>query len=346
MGRAIRHRWTAVRGWGWVLCTIIVALGSVALAQDAEPERRAVLEARIETRLAEYAATFPELRFVLLSGPPEAVLPQLRSLLGPTAVNLDYEHPDALRAALMDLSLARIRTMLEVDAPSASLLRPDEDEPHPLCVMTVEPCAVARDDRTATCHFLDLPPGRIGAVPRERYLPCEAYLDFVLDHELYHCLDSWHHGPQPMSFAEHWGEYWQFRRENGADAFAMARYLQRRGEAGGRFAANFGRIRDWSALRGDPDHWTGRSLSRVEAAAEALIGMDAQDTFAWVGRLREAVVGEERDYLVYRASVAEAMRRAGHRPAPDVPDPDVDFDPELVEDLLSRSRQADRALGL
>ena len=311
-----------------------------------EPERRAELRAQVHTRLEAYADAFPELRFLVLDGAPAEQMARLGALLGEAPASLDYEHPADLRADLMVLSLARIQLMLEAEAPSASLLHTGTADERPLCVITLAPCAIARDDRTATCHLLGLSPEQGRRIDRERYLPCEDYLGFVVDHEAYHCLDAWAHGPQPMSSAEHWGEYWQFRGENGADAFAMARHVQRRG-GDTAFAANFARIRDWSLLHGGADHWSGATLARLEETRAEFSGLSARATLAGVTRLRDAVVGDYADFLIYRASVAEALRRRTGHEAGDAPGPagrHADPEPALVKELSERLTRAQREL--
>ena len=179
----------------WAL-TLGCLLATSAFAQEVEEQRRAVLEQQVRTQLGEYADDFPELRFMVLEGSPEEALGHLDSRLGRAPVSLDYEHPAEMRSHLVALALERVRIMLEANAPSASLLQPTADA-RPLCVITLAPWAIARDDRTATCHFLGLSPEQGELIAREAYLPCEDYLAFVLDHEAYHCLDAWHHGRNP-----------------------------------------------------------------------------------------------------------------------------------------------------
>lgn len=330
----------------WAL-TLGCLLATSAFAQEVEEQRRAVLEQQVRTQLGEYADDFPELRFMVLEGSPEEALGHLDSRLGRAPVSLDYEHPTEMRSHLVALALERVRIMLEANAPSASLLQPTADA-RPLCVITLAPCAIARDDRTATCHFLGLSPEQGELIAREAYLPCEDYLAFVLDHEAYHCLDAWHHGPQPVSFAEHWAAYWQFRGENGADAYAMGRHLQRSGVEGP-FPANFARIRDWSLLHGEADHWTGRSLARLEANRAEFAELSARASLLAATHVRDTAVGDYPDFLRYRASLAEALRRVGQDPG-DGPasepgsDRSVEPDPALVAELIQRIVTAHEAL--
>ena len=185
-------------------------------------------------KLEYYRAQHPEILIMNLEGgvdfPADVVALDL--VLGHQPKSLDYEHPTDQRENLMIVSFERIIRMLRFQAPSAAMFRADNPlgwQEH-VCVLTISPNEVANDSIQATRNLLSLPIEVIRQIPRDFQLLPEDYLEFVIDHEIYHCLKSMYVGPQQRSHKQFWAEYNQFTEEQGADAFALEMHIKTRGE--------------------------------------------------------------------------------------------------------------------
>ena len=71
-------------------------------------------------------------------------------------------------------------------------------------------------------YMLGLPDSTQAKIHPGRRLDPRDFLLFTIDHEIYHCLESAFIGGAPMTRKTYGGEYNQYRRENSADAFALA----------------------------------------------------------------------------------------------------------------------------
>lgn len=294
-----------------------------------------------------YEQTFPDLSFVVLEGGRDWIddINSLVGLLGREPSSLDYEHPPKLRALLTEVSLERIVLMLRHQVPSASLFRPDPavQARKGVCVLTLSGCPIVSGGDTAARFLLDPSEEQGGGIPEELWLECEAYLAYAFDHEAYHCLSSFYEGPQPMSFEELWGEYWHFRQEHGADAYALARHLQRYGGRGA-FADKLRLVRGSGLYEGDVDHWTCAALDHVfDLPEEQLANASASELFRTASQIRDDLVGDYPAYLAYRRAATETMARLGvdaqivEGARSSVPQ--GSFDPALVGALVDESRR-------
>ena len=331
-----------------VTAALIPLVTPPAAAQaDAPNPGSQSLDAEVAEHRRQYQAAFPEILFVTLKGGKDwsGELVGLSVLLGHQPRSLDYEHPQHLRADLMDLSLARLRLMLQHRAPSASLFRADEPQgwAENICVITLDPCIIASDDAQATAHLLDLDPEAKARIPARFRLDCDEYLRFVFDHEAYHCLSSLYGGPQPRSFEPLWAEYWHYLSELGADGYALGMHLARRGEVTP-FARNLQRIRGTALYAGDIDHWTYPALEHVlQRGPASFRGLTRRQIFEQAEDIRRHLLPDYASYLIYRRAALAAMRRldlpeqAGN--GTDVHLEGVRADPGLAEDI---ARQAER----
>jgi hypothetical protein len=336
------------------LCAI--ALGAFA-ALLAAPHASAqqtptALDAAVIEKRHYYNEQFPEILFLTLKGGSAWVedVTALAIILGHEPASLDYEHPADLRADLMALSFERVQLMLQYRAPSASLFRADDpkDWPENICVITLDPCAIASDDEQATRHLLDLSEEEWERIAPELRLQCTDYLDFVFDHEAYHCLSSLYNGPQPRSFEPLWAQYWHHRMENGADAFAIAMHLKQYGRVT-RFAQNLQRVRGAALFEADVDHWTSRAIAAViQDEPGQFETLSVQEIFDYATGVRDRIVPDYDSYLSYRASAVTAMAQIGI--SEDVRDElrqdlaDVQADPQLTTDILRHSQTCRRTL--
>ncbi|QKT03905.1 hypothetical protein HUS23_08790 [Ectothiorhodospiraceae bacterium 2226] len=304
-GRALR----------WLMGLAAALLAPPLFAAEREPAVQACPAEQLEQRLGSYAALYPDMRFVNLTGGDAtwADLTRLRTLLGPEPVNLDYEHPEDLRETLMRASLGRIHLMLTHQVPSAALFQADRprDPPDLVCVLTIDPCQAGADDLAATRQLLNLPDGEFGNVPEAAYLRKEDFLEFVVDHEVYHCLKAHTVGPQPMSGKPLWAGYHHHLDEKGADAYALARHIKERGRITA-FAENVQRIRNLALYTLDPDHFTCDAIERVLALpVDELAARNEHELLELANDLRAELDPGYPGYLAYIASAIEAIDRLG-----------------------------------
>jgi hypothetical protein len=271
------------------------------------------LEQVIAERLEFYNRHFPGIRFVVLAGGDQWLdsLSTLYTLLGKDSTNLDYECPVDLRKDLLALCVARVKMMLMDSESSATLFRVGvnslSDRPV-LCVVTLDARGMARDDFHATRHLIPLGDAVVRRIPRDHWLAHREYLAFVIDHEVFHCLDSYHNRPIPRSSKEQWAQYMGFYNENGADAFAMAMHLRRYGRVT-RFARDLLRIRGIALYGGNANHFTYGALDRVlQAPVSRLESMGVMNVLKYASELRDAVVPDYDRYLAYRARARQASR--------------------------------------
>jgi hypothetical protein len=314
----------------------------IAVAARAHPPERAELERIVVDKLAYYARQVPEVQFVVLdsAGRVERNLAALLALLGQDADALDYAHPPHLREDLLIVTLARIRTLLEHDMASSTLLRPGKQalarRPN-LCIITLDPWAIARDDRTATGHLLDLPATEFEAIARDHYLDHEAHLRFAVDHEVYHCLDTLYNGPIPMSHREHWGGYMLFRNERGADAFAVIMNMAAAGAVTD-YARRLADIRGLALINGDPNHDTyGAIRAALQLDPAVLKNSSLRRRVALASELRLRGIGGYQGYVAHRRAAYRAMGRLAVQPDDSV-FADGPVDNSRVERLVKRTR--------
>jgi len=331
---------------------LLLAGGPALAADGVDAQTREQLDRFLVQKQQYYNREFPDISFVNFNGGYETVsdLSTLYTLLGFAPSNLDYEHPPELRQDLMDASMIRLESMLRNREPCASLFHADEPFGwnETLCVLTIDPAVIASSNAHATSHLLGLSHDGIEHIPDANCLHCRHYLEFVFDHETYHCLKSAYVGPQLRSDKALWAEYNHYRDENGADAFAMILHIARHGEITP-FARNFARIRGLALFNLDPDHMTSAGLERVFAlGAGELEGMDVHRAFALANSIRAQIAPDYDDYLRYLAASMRAAEMLGlaDQIGEDFREllADVPVDAELAESLAAEARSDQAAL--
>ncbi|UCE90068.1 MAG: hypothetical protein JSW10_04400 [Pseudomonadota bacterium] len=319
----------------------------------ATPQAVARTHATIKRKLAFYNRSFPSIRFMHLEGGEEwsGELVALLTLLGVDAVPLDYEHPPDMRTTLLEVTIERLRQMLEYDIMSATLfgVTPDGvvDRPH-LCVITLNPATFLADDLLATRYMLDLSDEVARRIHPARYLHSEDLLEFALDHEAFHCLDSRFHGGAPMTQEQFGGEYHLFRRESAADAYALAMHLHAHGEITA-FARNLVHVRALWMFTDSPNRCTYETVRvLLKHDPKRLARMSLREVIDLTVSVRDASVRPYHEYLHQRAAALKAARKLGM-------DPQIygeqwcqcekiETQPELVDALVNRYRYYYRQL--
>jgi len=293
----------------------------VAQAEGGETTRQRVLET-IQRSIQFYNAHYSDIRFIRLRGGDDWIrdLVRVQLLMGNNARCLDYAHPPDLRKDLLTVSVMRVQWMLQNSFSSAALFAVGEDgtaDRANLCVITLDPEAAPSSDRDATRAMLDLPDEVFARMAAVRYLDHDQHLEFVFDHEAYHCLDSYYNGPAPMSDKRYAGEYRFFHNEQGADAYGISMNLRRHGRIT-RHAENMLRVRALSLLNGDPNHNTYKAVAQVLRHDPTALGrLTPRQAFDLAGRIRTQVLPGYDDYVAYRAAAFQAMQELGLEPEDD-----------------------------
>jgi len=331
---------------GWVLAENTEA-GSMLTSTEAVDTATAQLQIEqiLEQKLGFYATRYSDIDFILLdtAGKVDRNMAILHKILGEEPVPLDYEHPESVRHTLLMATLARIELLLHTDVGSATLFKPGKDalaRRKRVCVITMNPFGIARDDRAATHYLLDLPEEEFATIPEGHYLDKLAHLRFALDHEVYHCLDTIMHGPVPISRLKYWGDYHMLREEDAADSFGLIMHMASQGSLDS-YAQMLWYIRGLSLLSGDIDHYTYQALAialQQDPARLADENFDARLQLA--DQISKQAVGSYDDFLRYAQAACAAVRELGSQCVDDYRDKPVDH--ALVQTLINDTRKSYR----
>jgi len=324
----------------------------VAQAEGEEATGQPFVEA-IERTIQFYNEYYPDIRFIQLRGGGGWItdLVRVQLLMGNGARSLDYAHPPNLREDLIAVSVMRVQWMLQNSLSSAALFAVGEDgaaDRASLCVITIDPETAPTSDLDATRAMLDLPDKIFARIPAARYLDYEQHLEFVLNHEAYHCLDSYYNGPAPMSDKRYAGEHRFFHNENGADAYGILMDVHRRGRVT-RHAENMLRVRALSLLNSDPNHYTYRAIAQVlRHDPVTLARLTPRQVFDLASQIRARVLLDYDDYVAFRAAAFQAMEELGLEPEDDggaaPPFDRLEVDHKQVELLVRRTEKYLREL--
>lgn len=279
---------------------------------------RGGLQATADARIAMYNKLFPEILFVQLAGGvdvPESLM-VLQVLLGHEADNLDYEHGPESREDLLLVNVSTIIMMLEQNASSATLFRVGVNslaERNYMCVITLTPEEAARDDVMATRDLmLNVSEQEFAQVDTTSYLNHLDYMKFIIDHEAYHCLDSFYNGPRPKMpiFTDsRWGGYMDYHHHQGADMFSLAMYI-RDNDGGSAFVRKIGNLRALAILYGDPNHYSYPAIQGLLSLdPKTIMAASRQELFRLSSNMRDEVMLDYAGYLKFTSSSREVMNR-------------------------------------
>ena len=338
-----------------VFLVSVLVLSGTPLTFTVADENKAIeclhLNSILEKKRQLYSDDFPDILFVIAKGGDKWIddMNALSVILGYQPVNLDYEHPTDLREELMIVSLERLVLMLRHHVPSSSLFKADEPLGYPgnVCVLTIDPDAVADSHRTATLYLGGLSEQHRPLIREDKLIRCDDYVNFMFDHEAYHCLHSLYVGPQSMSEKELWGEYSSYNEEQGANAFAMAMQIKNGVTRSG--IDNLLRLRELSLLSSDPNHWTCNTLKEVSNLPEETISKSSiQELFEFASDLQKQREITYNQYLQYLVNSLSAIKELGiiHSPMHEHKDlfEDVTANETRAKELADRCRKAYREL--
>lgn len=280
-------------------------------------ERQQRLDTIVLRKLEFYEIQFPDIQIFLLKNHKHRAhsMTELLRLLGQDAANLDYEHPPRLRADLLEVSLDRVEILLHNNSSSSALFRVGESgqaRRQQLCVLTLDSCGIAKDNYHATRHLLGVPEQVFAHLPVKRYLHADQHLEFVIDHEIHHCLVAHRGEPIPMSMREYWANYMQWHNEKGADVYGLIMHAFKYG-ADTNYAKTLIDIRGMSLLVGDPDHYSCTAMMAAMQRFPELAdnGSVVESALAMAAKLRDETDCGYEEYLKYRYAASRAMRRFG-----------------------------------
>lgn len=274
----------------------------------------------LHDRLDQYSKAFPGIVFTHAAGGErwQREFARIESLLGQAPVALDYEHTPELETRLLSVTMARLAMMLQQNAVSETLFLADKRSPlkgSQLCVITLNLEELLHDELAATRYMLDLPDPTLAKIHPARRLDAHDFLLFTIDHEVYHCLDSAIVGGAPMTKEFYGGEFNQFRRENGADAFAMAMHL-RQANSSPRFAQNIMMVRYLWFVSGTPCFSTSRSMAKIynmprsELAKKSLL-----ELVHLANQVRNETAGDYQTFLDNHTVALQAAALLGLEPS-------------------------------
>jgi len=283
---------------------------------DLKTDDRNVLEGIIVEKLQFYSSQFPKIHFVVLDSGYNLTKNWkiVNLIIGSNSAPLDYAHPIAARELLMQATLSRIYDMLKEQAASATLFQAGTDAQviqQNICIITLDPWLVAKNDRTATLNLLPQSILDSDSTPTKHILDHKSHLRFVLDHEIFHCLDSLFNGPIAMSMKKSWGEYMRFRNEHGADAFAAIMNIADHGRVT-EYIRTLTKIRSLSLLGEDLQHYTSDAIRFViTLSPDKLKQMSIDQRVQLASQIRLNTVGNYNNYIKFAIAANDATSTLG-----------------------------------
>ena len=270
----------------------------------------------IRKKLDYYNKTYPEMHFMQVDGGNDwhGDLVAIMTMLGNDPDALDYQHPPLLREELMNVSLERLKLMLESNVVSATLFRVGKDsivKRANLCVITLNPNEFVANDYQSTRYMLDLSDDEMKKVHPARYLDHYHHLEFTMDHEAFHCLDSYFNGGAPQTHQQLGGEYNLFRRESISDAYALVMHIREHGDLTS-YARNIVHARALWLFSDSPNRCTFETIREVLTYDfEALRATPVNQLIGLVTHIRNKTVGKYDSYVIQRVAAVNAAKQMG-----------------------------------
>jgi hypothetical protein len=269
----------------------------------------------IQKKLDYYNKRFPDIQFVHLKSNEEwyQSIQALELLLGYQATNLDFEHPEDLREDLLFVTIEKIQIMLIQKMTASYLFKvgqmPFATRKH-VCVITLDPASTIISNRIATQYFIDLP---LDGVQASRLIDKDKHLDFSIDHEAYHCLDSYYYGGIPMSHKDFSTRQEVYRRETESDMFALAMQIKRDKRITN-YAKKIIQLRGMSLLNGELQHYSADSMQAVRNYDhKTIIRVSVKELLKLIKQLHQPLAYNYEQYLQYRTNAVTAIRILGRQ---------------------------------
>ena len=269
----------------------------------------------IKEKLDYYNHTFPYIQFVhLKNGEWEKSLQALELFIGYQATSLDYEHPKELREDLLYVTVAKIQMMLVNKISSSYLFKvgkiPVATKQH-TCVITLDPATTVLNNLISTQYFIDLAQDTLKSLPEKSYLDKKQHLNFIIDHEAFHCLDSYHYGGIPISRKAFATRHDTYKRELQADMFAIAMNM-RRNKKLTLYANNIMSIRAMTLLNGELQHDSYNAMQLMfNSDREKIIHAQPMELVKKVKQLYKTIDLSYEEYIEFRVAAIEVIGLLG-----------------------------------
>jgi hypothetical protein len=299
------------------LFTIVLLFNQSTHASDSTAQIENINQA-IQQKLDFYNKTFPEIQFVhLKNGEWEKSLQALELFIGYQATNLDYEHPADLREALLFATVEKIQMMLVNGIASSYLFKvgesPAASRKH-ACVIILDPKSNVFSNKVATEYFIELPDKVLASLPEEKYLDKEQHLDFIIDHEAFHCLDTFQYGGIPMSENTFSTPHSCFMRESQADMFAIAMNLKRHQKVTD-YVNKMVLMRGMTLLNGEIQHNSVDAIQLIiNTDIQRIISSPPRDLVAMIKNAYKTIAPDYKKYMLYQDAALGAMDQLGIQP--------------------------------
>jgi hypothetical protein len=272
----------------------------------------------------------------------------LEMLLGYQATSLDFEHPPELAQDLLYVTVARIQKMLLYGHSAAFLFKVGEQtlsKKQLTCVITMNPDAIAKNPNSASRYMLAVPDKTLKKLSPDHYLNGLSLLNFIIDHEVSHCLDSYYNGANPMSMKDLWGQYMHFQREIFSDTFAMVSHINSNGK-NSPFIKNFINYRKLCLFNGDPGCCTANALEELLnefLKSDNIPTQNLTERIQLASQIRNKIKFNYNEFENYYFSSIKAMALMGISPDENYAEkqlPEKQLpDEDLVLQLINQTRQ-------
>lgn len=335
----------------WIVTTPITILFILTLsissirASEKNDERIQEIYNSIQQKLDFYNKSFPDIQFVhLKNGEWEKSLQALELFIGYQATSLDYEHPEDLREDLLYATVAKIQMMLVNKITSSYLFKvgqlPAASKKH-VCVITLDPATTVYNDEVSTQYFIDLTEDVIQSVPKHNHINNERHLDFIIDHEAFHCIDTHRYGGIPISNKDFSTRYDTYKRESKADMYAVAMNIQRN-KIMTQCATNMKMLRGMTLLNGQPQHYSVNAMQLIiNHNQKTIMNSSPDELVRLVKKLYNETGSSYENYIEYRVAAVNAIYQLGQKvyemQKPYYPE-DTKPNQELVKKLVKETK--------
>lgn len=307
----------------WIVTPLITILLVLTLSSysacASEKNSARILEIykSVQQKLDFYNKEFPDIQFVhLKNGEWEKSLQALELFIGYQATSLDYEHPKDLREDLLFATVAKIQMMLINKITSSYLFKagqlPVASKKY-ICVLTLDPKTTVYNDKVSTQYFVDLPEEVIRSIPLKNHIDNEKHLDFIIDHEAFHCIDSYKFGGIPMSDKDYSTRYDTYKRESQADMFAIAMNTHRH-KTVTQCSDNMKVLRGMTLLNGEPQHYSVDAMQLIISHNQKkIVNSNPNELVGLVKKLYKENSPSYGNYIEYRVAAIAAIYQLGQK---------------------------------
>ena len=286
-----------------------------ACASDSNDTRVQEIYSSIQQKLDFYNKEFPDIQFVhLKNGEWEKSLQALELFIGYQATSLDYEHPKDLREELLFATVAKIQMMLVNKITSSYLFRvgqlPVASSKH-VCIITLDPKTTVYNDEVSTQYFVDLPKEVIRSIPLQSHIDNQKHLNFIIDHEAFHCIDTYKFGGIPMSNKAYSTRYDTYKRESQADMFAVAMNTHRHRTVT-RCSNNMKMLRGLTLINGEPQHYSIEAMQLIiDHSLNKIVDSNPTEIVSLVKNIYKENLPSYANYMEYRVAAINAIYQLG-----------------------------------